>query len=277
MNVRVWRVRAVTTAVFFALVCVLSAGRAQASVFCAADVAFMTPWDYALDAPSAAASNLHYAYELEGDAAATVSGHLVLVTDTKSYRVAFDRTQLVQSKADPSSFISDGAFLTLPQAGTIKYAWVDDVTGDDGKTTTCPTYPYEIPVLSAQERADMTPPKPSGKTGPYRFDSAMAVFDSDLPPANCAQPYRSAEPLGEISKTTPYYDDLINKKPEVRGRVDIDSDGKVVNLEILQSSGSVALDQDAKETYGLRTYRPQLFRCTPVVSSYYFSLKYYHG
>ena len=273
----VWRLRAVTTAVFFALLCVLAEGRAQASVFCPADVAFMTAWDYAADAPSTAASNLHYAFELEGDSAATVSGHLVLVTDTKAYRVAFDRTQLVKSQSDPSRYISDGGFLSLPQAGAIKYAWVDDVTGDDGKTVTCPTSPYELPELSARERADMTPPKPAGKTGPYTFDSAMAKFDSDLPPTDCPNPYRNVEPLGEISKTTEYYDDLIAKKPEVQGRVDVDSDGNVINVKILKSSGSVALDQDAKETYGLRKYSPQLFRCTPVVSSYYFSLKYYHG
>lgn len=104
----------------------------------------------------------------------------------------------------------------------------------------------------------------------------MAQFDMDLAPVNCAQPYQNVEPLGEIPTTTEYYDDLIAKDPVVEGRVDVDSDGKVINVVVLKSGGSIAFDQDARQTYGLRKYRPQLFRGTPVVSSYYFSLKYYH-
>jgi hypothetical protein len=276
MELGVWRLRAVTTAVFFALFCALAAGRAQASVFCTADVGFMTAWDYTTDAPSTAVSNLHYVFDLEGDAAATVSGTMIVVTDSKAYKVPFERMQLVQSEHNANRFYSDAQLFSLPQPEAVKYAWVDEVTTSDGKTNTCPTLPYRLPELSAEERASMTPAHPAAKNAQRTYDSLMAQFDMDLPPLDCVQPYRNVQPLGEMPTTTDYYDDLIVKNPVVEGRVDVDSEGKVLNVEILKSSGSVAFDQDAKQTYGLRKYQPQLFRCTAVVSSYYFSLKYYH-
>lgn len=261
------------TALIFA--CVLWSGvSARASVFCAADVGFMAPWDFAKDAPSESASSLHYAYELQGDAAATLSGHLVLVTETKAYKVAFDRVQLVARSDDPKEFRSDGAFVSLPEPGAVRYAWVDDTTDASGKTTTCPSFPYQLPALTPQQRAEMTPKHASGSHGILSIDSSMAQFIMDLPQTACPQPFRNVEPIGPLPETTNYYDQLITSHPEVDGRVDVDSDGKPVDIEILKSSGSIAFDQDAREMYSAARYRPQLFRCTPVVSSYYFMVKY---
>lgn len=268
----VWPARVIAAA-FFAFLGALAGGRAHASVFCAADVAFMTPWNAAADAPSVNAASTLYAFDLEGDAAATLGGHIVLVTDTKAYKVAFDRVQLLQSRSG-ETFVSDGAFISLPHSDAVRYAWVDDITDDSGKTNDCPTFPYAVTALGDEERRAATPPS-SGSKGVYKYESTMAQFAMDLPPLSCPQPYRKVELLGTIPDTTNYYDDVIVHDPVVHGRVDIDSEGKVINVQILKSSGSIAFDQDARETYGTVKYKPQLFRCEPVVSSYYFSLKYY--
>lgn len=268
------RFRAVSIAAFFSLLALLCCGHARASVFCAADVQFLTPWDYAGNAPAAAGANLHYLLTLSGDKPGLVSGDAILVTETKAYKVALDKVDLVPSRSNPKTFESDPMLVSLPEPGNVRYAWMDDATDASGKSNTCPTFPYEVPVLDASERAKMGSGTPLPKAAHVQYDSIMASFLQNLEPLTCATPYSDPQPIGEIPKTTEYYDPSIVKDPTVEGRVDVDSAGHVLNVTILKSSGSIAFDQDAREVYGGRTYRPATFRCTPVVSSYYFKLTY---
>jgi hypothetical protein len=258
------------------LVCAFVAthAHAQASVFCPADVAMIVPWDFAIDAPSSTDAARQYAFELRGDSPAILSGDVIVVTDTKAYTVTFDRVQLVRSDDNPKAYISDGAFFQLPVKDAARYAWVDNVTDTAGKRSDCPTFPYEVPKLTAAERANLTPSNPQPVKGVYAFNGLIAKPKMDLPALTCAKPYGDVSPLGDISQTYDFYDPSIVRRPVVEGRVDVDSNGAPVSVEILKSSGAVPFDAYVREWYEAQKYRPALFRCVPVVGSYYFSVQY---
>lgn len=260
---------ALLCAAFFAF-----GSQARASVFCPADVAFMTPWDFSTDAPSAGDDSLHYFFYLRGDEPATISGHMMVVTDSKAYSVPFEGVHILRSLADPKRFESDAAFLSLPQHDAIRYAWVDDVTDGTGKHSDCPTFPYHLETLTADERAELTPAHPHPVKGLYSVESVMAQFKMDLDPAKCDRPFGNPAPLESISEEYNFYDPSVAKNPHVEGRVDIDSAGNPVNVELTQPSGVVSLDAYVREWYGSHKYRPAKFRCIPVVSSYYFEVTY---
>lgn len=246
--------------------------QAKASVFCRADVGFMTPWDFSKDAPSVGDTSLHYFFTLKGDEPATVSGDMIVVTDNKAYTVPFKDVQIVRSMNDPKDFESDATFLALPQSDAIRYAWVDDVTDATGKLGDCPTFPYHVEALSADDRAQLTPSNPHPLTGPYVVPALQAQFKMDLPPVHCAKPYADVKPLDSIADTYGFYDPSVTRTPHVEGRVDVDSDGKAVNVELTKPSGAVAVDAYVREWYMSAHYQPAMFRCIGVVSSYWFQV-----
>jgi hypothetical protein len=268
MNVRI------AYALAFVALCAFWPQHAKASVFCPADVGFMTPWNFSTDSPAKTADALHYFFNLTGDEPLTASGHIVLVSDTRAYTVPFDNVHIVRSLGDPKDFQSDAAFIALPQSDTIRYAWVDDVTDSSGKHSDCPTFPYRLETLTADERAQLTPAQPHALSGPYADNALKARFKMNLPPVNCSKPYDTVEPLDSISQTYDFYDPSVVKSPHVEGRVDVDSAGNPLNVEITKSSGAVALDAYVREWYGSHKYRPAMFRCTPIVSSYFFEVTY---
>lgn len=260
---------------FAALLCAaffILGSQARASVFCPADVAFMTPWNFSTDGPSTGDASLHYLFSLSGDAPETVSGNLIIVTDAKAYTVPFDRVQVVRSLSEPNVFQSDGEFISLPQSGAVRYAWVDSVTDDKGKHSDCPTFPYKLQPLAADERTQLTPEHPHFVS--YDVKSLPAQFKMDLEPAKCDKPFAAPAPLDDISETYNFYDPSIVKKPHVEGRVDIDSNGNPINVELTKPSGAVSLDAYVREWYGSAKYRPAVFRCIGVVGSYYFEVTY---
>ncbi len=107
-------IRIAAAFLFFFVVISAAHESAQASVFCPAEIEIVAPWDIASDAPAQNDVSLHYAFSLHGDQPGLLSGHMMLVTDTKAYSVAFDRVQLVRSLDEPGEFYSDAAFLALP-------------------------------------------------------------------------------------------------------------------------------------------------------------------
>jgi hypothetical protein len=262
---------------FAALLCAafLAFGsQARASVFCPADVAFMTPWDFSTDGPSKGDDSLHYFFSLSGDEPSTISGDMIVVTDSKAYTVPFKDVHILRSLTDPKRFESDAAFLSLPQHDAIRYAWVDDVTDSSGKHSDCPTFPYHLQPLTADERADLTPEHPHPIKGPYSVQSLQAQFKMNLDPVKCDKPFANPEPTDSISQTYNFYDPSVVRNPHVEGRVDIDSNGNPVNVELTKPSGAVSLDAYVREWYGSAKYRPAIFRCVGVVSSYYFEVTY---
>lgn len=247
---------------------------ARASVFCPADVAFMTPWDFSTDGPSTGDDSLHYFFSLRGEEPATISGDMIVVTDSKAYTVPFKDVHILRSLTEPKRFESDAAFLSLPQHDAIRYAWVDDVTDSTGKHSDCPTFPYHLEALTADERAQLTPEHPHPIKGPYSVESLQAQFKMDLDPVKCDQPSGKPAPLESISEEYDFYDPSVVKNPRVEGRVDIDSDGNPINVELTQPSGVVSLDAYVRQWYGSHKYRPAKFRCIPVVGSYFFEVTY---
>lgn len=272
-GVTAFRRAAFLIAVVFCIGAALTA-RARASVFCPADVAFMTPWDFSKDAPAAGDTALQYLFTLSGDEPETVSGDLIVVTDTKAFTVPFSDLQIVRSIDDPQDFASDSTFLALPQRDAVRYAWVDDVTDSSGKHTSCPTLPYHLEPLDAGMRAELTPENAHPMQGPYAVQSLQAHYKMDLPPLTCPKTYSGPVELAHISQTEGFYDPSVVKNPTVEGDVDLDSDGNPVDARITKSSGAPALDAYVREWYGSHKFKPATFRCTGVVSTFYFEVTY---
>lgn len=271
----------VFAAAFFIAALLGVSARAQASPFCPADVVFMTPWDFAADAPAQGDSSSHYAYRLEDTGTDVLSGHVTLASDTQTYSVAFQNVHFTDagrpaSDPDPlgDEFQADGAFVTLPAAAAVRYAWVADVTDSSGAVTHCPIFPYKVPALTAQERSRMTgAAPPNGVHVMYR--DAQASLAAPLAAPGCPQPYRDAAPDGEPSTYTKFFDPSITSKPVVEGAAAVDESGNAIAAAVLKSSGSQVYDNAAKEEYGQQKYRPALFDCRPVPGIYYFSVEYY--
>ena len=269
-------------AVAFCVSAIVCMGRAAASPFCPADVAFVTPWDFEKDAPADGASSLHYAYRLKDDGTDVLSGHVVFASDSQTYTLAFDRMHFTDANrpaSDPDpigdEFVGDGAFVTLPANVPIRYAWVSDVTDAGGAVTNCPVFPFKVPALTAEDRARMTASAPP-KGVHIMYNDRLAQAGAPLPPANCPDPYRDVAPEGAGPGYTQFYDPSITGKPQVEGAAAVDPSGKVVATAVLKSSGSQVYDNAAKEEYGVRKFRPALFDCRPAAGIYYFIQEYYY-
>ncbi|HEV3153211.1 MAG TPA: energy transducer TonB [Candidatus Baltobacteraceae bacterium] len=265
---------------FIALFC---AGRAQASPFCAADVEFMTPWNFDVDAPAPSDSSAHYAYRLKDDGDDVLSGHIVVATDTQTYVVPFDDVRFVDSNNPPSNpdpigdeYEAPGAFLSLPAPAPIRYAWVSDVTDSAGKTSKCPIFPYKLESLTAAERAQMTSvPPPKGVHVMYR--DRLARAGAPIASATCGDPYRETKPDGDGPRYTQFFDPSISGKPIVQGAAAVDPSGRVIATAVLKSSGSQVYDNAAKEEWAIRKFIPALFDCQPAAGIYFFAQEYYYN
>jgi TonB family protein len=260
---------AVAIAIASLLVSATAPEVARASFFCAADVGIITPWSLAANGPSASASSATYLYQLEGDAPATLSGHVIMVTDTKAYAVPFDGVELLPSQADPRRFVGSSAIVTLPEPAALRYAWVDDVVvSHGGKDVSCPTQPYKLQAVP-HIGDDQTP-----VAAPSPLPSIRAAYMEDLPAATCAKPYIDAAPIGKIGGDKPYVNNKLVKGASTGLRIDIDSDGKPQYIAVTKSSGSMTVDFAAREAAAKARYQPAVFRCTPVVASIYYTLDY---
>jgi hypothetical protein len=235
------------------------AARADASVFCPADISYVMPL-----------GTTQYAYALDANDTSPLSGDIVVVTADKAYRIPFSNVAFTGNLK--AGYASDAGFFSLPENGQVQYAWVDDITDAKGKRADCPTFPQ--PVLSVTM---------SGSKGDAAAlaralqSSTRAQFLMDLTAPQCATPYRHVEPIGTLPQTTDFFDPSIVNKPTLEGAVYVDSNGNVVDVKITKSSGSIAFDTDAKNMYGGRRYAPEIFQCTPVVSVYRFQVQYYRN
>ncbi len=128
--------------------------------------------------------------------------------------------------------------------------------------------------MTAERRTQLMPSNPHPAKSFYAFDGLKAQFKMDLPPLSCAKPYAEPAQLADISETYNFYDPSIVRSPVVEGRVDIDSNGTPVTVDIVKSSGAPSFDAYVRQWYSQHKYRPAVFRCTPVVASYYFKIKY---
>jgi hypothetical protein len=258
------------------LACGALHANARASVFCAADVDFLTPWNYGTDGPANALDeNLHYLYTLASDSAQRVSGHLIVVSDTKAYTVAFNDIRFVPSETDPMHFQADSAMISLPRADRIRYAWVDDVVDASGKAQSCPTFPYKVPTLGDDERRTLTASPAPLKRGEHRtFASTAADFKLDLPALDCKVPYRDASMAGQIAHESSFYDMKAGRHAKAEFRISIDSDGRAAAVDLLQPSGSTSFDAYARQQLAAVPYNPSIFRCIPVVSELRYRMEY---
>lgn len=254
---------------------------ADASPFCPADVGFMTPWDFALDAPSATDTSAHYAYRLKDDGTDVLSGHIVLAGDAQTYTLAFKNVHFTDSNNsadDPDyegdEFAADGAFLSLPAPFAVRYAWVSDVTDSSGAVTKCPIFPYKLDALTPEDRQRMTSaPPPKGVH--VMYNDRLATLGASLPAASCPVPYRDTKPDGEMNHYTQFYDPSIAGKPVVTAAAAVDPNGKVVAAAVLKSSGSQVYDSAAKEEVAGQKFVPALFDCEPAAGIYFFEREYY--
>lgn len=253
-------------AFFAALVCAISMvlgvhDRARASVFCEADIQSLIR----LDAPkpeNPRAPFPRYIISLSTNNPESISGDVVLVTDEAAYDVPFSSLQSGGS-AKSAGFETQPQLIAFPDPLEVRFAWIDSVGVNGAPPHDCPTYPQP------ETRLEETPPVrfPSDPYMIGRLPTLAAHFKMNLPPTDCAEPYTAPKLLDEPKGNPRFWDTSQGLKAALKLRAYLDSDGRVADVQVTQSSGSPAVDNLGKATVIGSRYRPAVFRCVPVVST----------
>jgi hypothetical protein len=270
-----------TTIVFFALAPVLVilglAGimqPARASVFCGADVVGIVPWDVANDRELDGLPTRLYGFDIGADQGIPMFGKMVVVTDTKAYSVPFSDARFVPYPSDPKRFYSSGRMFVLPDAAIVRYAWIDDATDPQtGKDATCVTIPFEVQP-NPRKGAVTTSGVPGKAYTLDRYQATTATYVQNLPAMPCGAMYTKPEII-DMPKETDYWDTSQGRQAKpVFDRIDLGSDGRVINVEIVKSSGSIPVDVASQDTAAKGHYKPATFLCSPAASTLEFVFEY---
>lgn len=242
--------------------------RASASVFCEADIAALG----SVSAPARASAGMHrpsVAFVLESNSPATLSGDVVVLTADAAYDVNF--SNLVAAK---NTVTGRGAtqpiLVTFQKPVDIDFAWVDQIGVNGAAPHACPTDPFVRPDTNESDSVRL----PEVVTSLSAFQVIPAVFKMDLTPPDCKEPYRAAQMIDWGGEDTEFFDTSAGLHAAATVRAFVDSDGKVVAVDVVHSSGSAIVDGAATAKAAKARYSPAMFRCTPVVGSVLVDVKY---
>ncbi len=235
---------------------------AQASnYFCGAS-AFVAPWNAQLDVPLASSQSADYGMYLAVKGKADVAARLTLITDSEAYAVNVPRLGLHEAKGNTDE-VSSPFLIRFPKAQRVRYAFVDAVGIDGAAIEDCPS------VVESVESE--TGPDASGDhLGPSPFTLQPKLLQQ-LPELSCGAVYKPPRMTRELGVETSFFG---NTTRHATVRIYLDSDARVVDAEIAESSGVEGIDQLALTDARGSTYEPASFLCTPVVSIEDFDFKY---
>lgn len=237
--------------------------KAAASVFCDADVVGVASLD-AARAENPRLSQPRLALMLGSNDAGTLNGDVILLTPDAAYNVHFANVAAVKSELAGQPNVTKPLVIGFSQPLAITYAWVDDIGMNGAVPHPCPTNPFDV-IFGNGATAPI--PFPSFPNAMKLVGVIPATFKMDLPPTDCAEPYRRARTIKEGPKTTEYFDTSQGLKAKLQLHVSLDSDGKVAEVRITHSSGSAAVDTAAIVSVSKAQYAPAIFRCVPVVGA----------
>jgi hypothetical protein len=195
-----------------------------------------------------------YALQLGAASGTELDVHVTLVSDSDAYDAHLSHVHL---SGAPNDLESDTKIVTLPNAQTINYFFVDSFAVDSGATVLCPSYVFPI----------------GNDPTPFRIDSGATVARhlQSLGKLACGQIYRSPDLHGDLTLPIGGYG---GRPVSTTLRVYIDSNGHAISEKMMQSSGVAGVDDYALGSIQLHQFLPARFLCTPVVGELLVQINY---
>ena len=212
------------------------------------------PFCGALAAVSPFNDGRRYALALFADHGTTLAAKVTLVSDTDAYAAAVPDTNLLGSRTDreTTAFV-----VTLPSADKLKYYFVDAYAIDGGASVSCPSYVFPV--------ADPI----SGWSGDAPVIAATHLQTIGKPP--CGRLYREAETGRDLGGIIGVYG---NRPLSTSYHVYVDSLGRAIREDLIQSSGVQGVDSTALGAIQQQRFVPAEFLCTPVVGELKIEMDY---
>jgi hypothetical protein len=176
----------------------------------------------------------------------TVQAHVTLVSDTDAYDAHVPDSNLFGGAYDRQA----GPFvIKLPVSAKIEYYFVDSYALDGAQAAVCPSYVFPVAAAAVQ-----TPPTAATAVTPTHLQALGKLA--------CGQTYQPVATRRDAGGIIGHFG---NKPVSVELRVYVDSRGRALDEQIVESSGILGVDSAALGNAQLQAFVPAQFLCTPVV------------
>ncbi|MBV8331825.1 MAG: TonB family protein [Candidatus Eremiobacteraeota bacterium] len=108
--------------------------------------------------------------------------------------------------------------------------------------------------------------------GPEQTGSPAASSPPGTPAPACSQPYVAARTIDAVAPSTP--DDAAGLQGTAEIQVSLDAAGRVTDVRVYRSTGSMSLDRAAMNAARRSTYAPQIVDCQPAGGTYLFRVDF---
>jgi TonB family protein len=221
-----------------------------------------------------------YAVLLNSDIKRTADVPLTLYSTDWTYAVTLPAVAFTQKMPDNpypmmrslARFTAAPAFVTLPRTDNLIAVRADPV--DAG---CAPTYAYtpELDLYRFGSRFVASPGSAAvGRAIVASFSAATPAAAATVTAANpaltCEEPYAIPRTLHSATANYPAALREAGETGLVVIAVDLSPSGAVENTNIVSSTAVAELTQEAAKAAKATTYKPELFRCQSVASTYFF-------
>lgn len=128
-----------------------------------------------------------------------------------------------------------------------------------------------VPHLSSHGGGN-THPADLGTPGPLQTGEPGPTGPPATPAPACSEPYVSAHTIDAISPSAP--EDAAGMEGTAEIQVSLDAAGRVTDVRVYHSTGSMGLDRAALDAARRSTYAPQIVDCQPAGGTYLFRVDF---
>jgi TonB family protein len=248
---------------------------AASNVFCGADATYV-PWDVSRGAPTAENSATENAIRvvLYTGAATRANALVTFITTDTAYQATIAGVAM-HAQTGGGDYESDPVLVSFPKTVDVQFAYVDSYSLVDAPLAQCPSFVNQIDAYGSTPRGGTALPSlhkiTTMPTMPRSFASVSATKFMGLPALSCSSAYTPSKmsllPHSDWSvqdEFASYYTGRSGMTAIVA--IALDSNGKPIDIQLVQSSGNHVTDSEALDQARTETYAPAQFLCTPVVS-----------
>ncbi len=250
---------------------------AASNVFCGADGSYI-PWDVASNAPApkTATSESAMRVVLYAASGSRATALVTFITNDSAYQATIAGMAL-HGQAGAGDRESDPVLVTFDRPVDVQYAYVDSYAADGASLVSCPSFVNQVYPYGAAPRPNSAVPslhvvaRSTVPTMPRRYAMIGATLLQSLPSLSCGTVYTPSRMALRPQSDWSVQDEMASYSSGRGGTsalvaIYLDSTGKPVDTQLVQSSGNHITDTEALDQAKTQTYSPAQFLCTPVVS-----------
>ncbi|HUY40645.1 MAG TPA: hypothetical protein VMV82_03665 [Candidatus Dormibacteraeota bacterium] len=250
---------------------------AASNIFCGADGSYV-PWDAATNAPApkTASSERALRVVLYAASGSRVTALVTFITNDSAYQATIAGVPL-HEQARAGDRMSDPVLVTFDRSVGVQYAYVDSYAVDGAALVSCPSFVNQVYPWGATPRPNSAVPSlhiiasSTVPTMPRRYAMVAATLLQPLPSLACGAAYAPSRMALQPRSDWSAQDEMASYSSGRGGTsalvaIYLDSNGKPVYTQLVQSSGNAVTDTEALDDAKTETYSPAKFLCMPVVS-----------